>query len=184
MIDITYEGILQVLEGPPPPDGRRRRVGLISAGPEVSKQIFINCIWPGSVVLPHRHSPTEHPYEKEIMQNPAEQFTIVQGDLRVILFDKEGRVSKIHKLKQPGDSFTVPANTYHTVVVLKPTAVYEEKNGFYNEKTDKQWMKVPGLIDNPSLEREEILKLERTPEALNFHIFSCRCKVGDCYNPL
>ncbi|OGT50634.1 MAG: hypothetical protein A3F17_00925 [Gammaproteobacteria bacterium RIFCSPHIGHO2_12_FULL_41_15] len=183
MAGLTYTEITQVLEGPPP-DDRLRKVHIISAGSEVSKQIFINCIWPKSVVLPHRHPVTPNPHDKERTQNPTEQFTLIKGHLRVILFDEKGKVSEIHELKQLGESFTVSADTYHTVVVLKPTAVYEEKNGFYNEKTDKQWMLVPDLIANPNLEREEILKLERTSKALNFHNFSCRCEVGDCYNPL
>ncbi len=84
-------------------------------------QRLLNAMEPGTVMPIHRHKVDE-------MQ------ILLQGCMRVIIYDDEGKIVEEHTLNpQEGQyGIQVPANTWHTLEVLESgTVIFEVKEGPY-----------------------------------------------------
>ena len=94
-------------------------------------QRMLNCIEPGSYFRPHKHS---NPPKREV-------FIILQGKAIVIQFDDNGNITDqiILNPKTRNYGVEIPENTFHTLVILKPTVVYELKDGPYSPIDDKDF---------------------------------------------
>ncbi len=90
-------------------------------------QRFLNAMWPGSYVRPHRH----------LAENKEEFMMIVRGCLGVILYDANGAVTGKMKLEENGPvrAVSIPTSVYHTAVALMPTVIFEAKGGPYAPHT-------------------------------------------------
>ena len=85
---------------------------------------LLNAMQPGTYFPPHRH----------LNPDKDESFLVLRGRLMTFLFDEEGNLTdkiEIDPLKGVY-GMEIPANIWHTFVVLEPdTVVYEVKEGPY-----------------------------------------------------
>ena len=93
----------------------------------------------GCFIPPHKH------------KNRAESFHIIEGKLRVIIFDNDGQVKKLITMGDysSGDPFfyRLSEDLYHTVIPLSDTVVFHEStNGpFDPQNTSYPSWKVSGV---------------------------------------
>lgn len=93
-----------------------------------------------SYARPHVHNQTDK----------WELFTILQGNISILLFSPEGVVTARRELSPAGDvvAVEIPENTFHTFVVNTPdSAILEVKRGPYTPATEKDfapWAPVEG----------------------------------------
>lgn len=83
---------------------------------------LLNAIEPDTYLPPHRHP------EKD------ETYIVLRGSLFTYFFDDEGKVIEKVKLSPQEGSYglEIPANTWHSIVVLEPdTVIFEIKKGPY-----------------------------------------------------
>ena len=94
-------------------------------------QRMLNCIEPGSYFRPHKHS---NPSKREV-------FIILQGEAVVIQFEDSGNINDYIILDSRKKSYgiEIPENSFHTLIVIKPTVVYELKDGPYSPIDDKDF---------------------------------------------
>lgn len=85
-------------------------------------QRLFNAIEPGSYIRPHRHA-----------ADPRDELLIaVRGSMALVTFDQQGQVTGVVRfgVDRKGEGLTVgaevPANTWHTVIALKPGCVLLE----------------------------------------------------------
>ncbi len=101
--------------------------------PELSDPVqrFFNAVEPGSYVRPHRHGPGRW-----------ETFVAISGAGAMLTFDDDGTVLHRADLSPAGPHVAaeVPAGVWHTIVALKPGAVFLEiKPGPYRPIEDKNF---------------------------------------------
>ena len=121
----------------------------LRTSPDDSSQRMLNALLPGTKVPIHRHP------------RSTENVLLLQGKLIEILYEEERLgdgfergmdaqdVPAGHRLRETArivldplsGSFgcIVPAGTWHTVEVLKPSVIYEAKDGNYGEDGSKVW---------------------------------------------
>ncbi len=94
-------------------------------------QRFFNAMQPGTYVRPHRHT---RPPRWEL-------FLVLEGALAVLLFDDSGRVEARQELVAAGPVFGVEleAGRWHTLVALRPSVLFELRQGPYSALTDKDF---------------------------------------------
>tara|TARA_B100000941_G_C28433720_1_gene515713 strand:+ start:550 stop:1092 length:543 start_codon:yes stop_codon:yes gene_type:complete len=74
--------------------------------------------------LPHKHL------------RKGETYHIIKGSMICLLFDKNGKITKICKLKK-NDIFRTPINVYHTMSPISKYVIYHEsKTGPFLKKAD------------------------------------------------
>lgn len=95
-------------------------------------QRLLNAIEPYSYIQPHKH---EDPDKREV-------FTVLQGRLLVVEFDKAGNITD-HCIIEPSHGSygaEIPACTFHSIFALESgTIVYEIKDGPYSPINDKNF---------------------------------------------
>lgn len=86
-------------------------------------QRMLNALIPGTVVPIHRH-----PHSNE-------NVLLICGKLVEVIYDDNGyEIESIHLDPLRGNfGCVVPAGAWHTVEVLKPSVIYEAKDGKYGE---------------------------------------------------
>jgi cupin fold WbuC family metalloprotein len=101
----------------------------------VDEQVQRMCVSldPGTYVRPHRH------IEKTKDENKWELLIFLQGNLDLVLFDAEGKLSKCFSLGALADDKTavveIPPQTYHSLVVYEPSIILEVKQGPWQAPT-------------------------------------------------
>lgn len=101
-------------------------------------QRFINVLQPGTYVRPHRHHRTAE-------MNGFEFFLVFQGELGMIIMDKNGQILAKERISAHGSTrgIELPEGTYHTLVALTPdTVILELKEGPYDPSTDKEFLDI------------------------------------------
>ena len=90
-------------------------------------QRMLNAVLPNSYVRPHYHF------------NKPEVFIALRGKLAIIKFNKKGQALSHFIIDEKGPNFGIEINPkeWHSMIALKPSVVYEVKQGPYNKKTDK-----------------------------------------------
>lgn len=99
-------------------------------------QRFINVLQPGTYVRPHRHL-------RGLGVNGFEFFLVLQGELGLILLNKEGQTVHQERISAhgPTQGIELAEGTYHTLVALAPdTVVLELKEGPYDPSSDKEFL--------------------------------------------
>jgi cupin fold WbuC family metalloprotein len=100
-------------------------------------QRFLNVLQPGTYVRPHRHLRAPD-------VNGFEFFLVLQGAIGMLVLDAEGNVLYTERVAANGNTRAIELAeaTYHTLVALEPnTVMLELKEGPYNPKTDKDFLK-------------------------------------------
>lgn len=84
-------------------------------------QRLINVLLPGTKLDIHRHRHT------------AETYVVLRGCMDVIFHNADGTVQACHRLdpSQGNYGINIPAGQWHTVEVIRPTAIFEVKEGPY-----------------------------------------------------
>lgn len=113
---------------------RRRINHNFHSGPADNPHRFLNVLLRGTYIRPHRH----------LAPPKSEGFVMLEGEVRVILFEDDGRLAAIHRLaaNHPGVSpvIDLPPGVWHTVVAESEVAVcYEVKPGPWEPGTDKDF---------------------------------------------
>lgn len=101
-------------------------------------QRFINVLQPGTYVRPHRHHRTAG-------MNGFEFFLVFQGELGIIIMDKNGQILAKERVSAHGSTrgIELAEGTYHTLVALVPdTVILELKEGPYDPSTDKEFLDI------------------------------------------
>lgn len=90
---------------------------------EDSSQRMLNALLPGTVVPVHRHP------------NSTENVFLLCGKLVEVIYDEDGNVKERILLDPTAGNYgcVVPQGAWHTVEVLKPSVIYEAKDGKYGE---------------------------------------------------
>lgn len=85
---------------------------------------LLNAMEPGTYLRPHRH---KNPDKNEV-------FLLLRGKVAVVLFDDLGKIIEINILNPKEEIYggEIPADVWHTVVVLEEgSVIYEIKQGPY-----------------------------------------------------
>lgn len=105
-------------------------------------QRFFNALEPGTYIRPHRH------------RTPPrwEFFMVLRGHLALLTFDADGQVLVREELCAAGPVFgaELPVDTWHTLVALQPSILFELKEGPYHALSDKDfaaWAPAEGDAD-------------------------------------
>lgn len=90
---------------------------------EDGSQRMLNALLPGTVVPIHRHP------------NSTENVFLLCGKLVEVIYDEDGNVKERILLDPTAGNYgcVVPQGAWHTVEVLKPSVIYEAKDGKYGE---------------------------------------------------
>jgi cupin fold WbuC family metalloprotein len=110
----------------------RRRAIYNYHHPTERLQRMLNAGMRDTYVAPHVH---DHPRKLEL-------FVILRGSVAVVAFDKDGNVADCVVLSDKGPLriAEIPAGTWHSFVVLTPSAVvYELVDGRYDPRTHKHF---------------------------------------------
>jgi cupin fold WbuC family metalloprotein len=110
----------------------RRRAIYNYHHPAERLQRMLNAGMRDTYVAPHVH---DHPRKLEL-------FVILRGSVAVVAFDKDGNVADCVVLSDKGPLriAEIPAGTWHSFVVLTPSAVvYELVDGRYDPRTHKRF---------------------------------------------
>ncbi|MBU1190806.1 MAG: WbuC family cupin fold metalloprotein [Gammaproteobacteria bacterium] len=102
-------------------------------------QRFFNAMQPDTYVRPHRHCTPPR----------WELFLVLRGRLALLTFAMDGRVIRREEICAAGPVFgvEVPEATWHALVALEPSIVFELKEGPYHALSDKdfaQWAPAEG----------------------------------------
>lgn len=110
---------------------RRRANHNIHPGLDAPVQRFFNALEPDTYVRPHRHCTPPR----------WELFLVLRGHLALLTFDADGRVIGREELCAAGPVFGVemPEDTWHALVALEPTIIFELKEGPYHALSDKDF---------------------------------------------
>lgn len=134
-------------------DSPRRRYPKILHQPGAEFNEVFNFMMGDSYMQPHLH-----PGDKKI-----EMIYLVQGKVAVLFFDDKGDVIKCTLLEKEGeDMIAVPAFTWHTYVMLSPSAItYETMMGKYDPQTWKDFFTIAPAENTPeSISYLNLLKEE------------------------
>lgn len=96
-------------------------------------QKLLNAIEPGSYIQPHRH----------VADQKDELLIVLKGAIAFISFEDRGLIKRVELLTsevlKSSIAVTVPYQTWHTVVSLKPdTIILEVKSGPFNPLKSKE----------------------------------------------
>jgi len=120
---------------------RRRAIHAFHRSAEDNPHRFLNVIFQGSYITPHRHA----------RPPKAESFIVLHGELGVVLFSEDGEVQTLHRLRAPQGSamksgpplacgIDLLPGVWHTIVALSATTIiFEVKPGPYVAETDKEF---------------------------------------------
>jgi cupin fold WbuC family metalloprotein len=93
---------------------------------------MLNAAQPGTYVQPHRHASVPR----------AEVFLVLRGACDVVLFDDDGRVTRVLRLRAGSERFgaDLGPGVFHTFLAREPdTVLYEIKCGPYTKSTAKDF---------------------------------------------
>ena len=115
----------------------------------------INFMMKDSYMQPHMHPGIEK----------IEKIYLIEGKLATIFFDDKGNISQCTLLeKGRTEMISVPAFTWHTYVVLSPSAItYETMMGKYDPQTWKDFFTI-APAENTSESVEYLAELKKTTE--------------------
>jgi cupin fold WbuC family metalloprotein len=111
---------------------RKRMILKLHKTDDALFQRMLNAMQPGTLFRAHRHL---HPPK-------AENFLVLRGRLRVVLFDERGGITAHHDLVPGGETFglDVEPGVCHTLACLEPdTVILECKQGPYDPVSDKDF---------------------------------------------
>lgn len=115
-------------------DCERLRMNLdLRTSTEDSSQRMLNALEPGTILPIHRH------------RFSTETVVVVQGSLKEIFYNNDGKVIDIILMQAGGDcpALQIPVGQWHTVEVLEPgTVIFEAKDGTYTPLTDEDVLKI------------------------------------------
>lgn len=138
-IKLLTRELLDTLQATAAQSPRRRANHNLHPELEDPVQRFFNAMALDTYVRPHRH------------RTPPrwELFLVLQGDVAVLTFDDQGRVTGRTELQAGGPVFGIelPEGQWHALVALEPASLFELKPGPYNSVTDKdfaQWAPAEG----------------------------------------
>lgn len=121
---------------------RRRANHNIHPTLDAPVQRFFNALEPDTYIRPHRH------------RTPPrwEFFIVLRGHLALLTFDADGRVVEREELRAAGPVFgaELPVDTWHTLVAVQPSILFELKEGPYHALSDKDfaaWAPAEGDAD-------------------------------------
>ncbi|MDE6282983.1 MAG: WbuC family cupin fold metalloprotein [Muribaculaceae bacterium] len=88
---------------------------------DAKAQRLINVLLPGTEIPVHRHRHT------------AETYALLRGKMYIIFYDETGRETERHLLDPATGEYGVhiPAGQWHSVEIIKPSAILEVKDGPY-----------------------------------------------------
>lgn len=94
-------------------------------------QRMLNCLMPDTYCQPHRHCNPEK----------SESFIILMGKLLVLEFNDSGEITDYTVLETGGKNVGVDIlpKTWHTIIALTPSVVFEAKEGPYSPLNDKDF---------------------------------------------
>jgi cupin fold WbuC family metalloprotein len=143
------EGILKADASP-----RRRHPKILHQPGAEFNEVF-NFMMSDSYMQPHLH-----PGDEKI-----EMIYLVQGKVAVLFFDDNGAVTKCTLLEKEGvDMIAVPAFTWHTYVMLSPSAItYETMMGKYDPQTWKDFFTI-APAENTAESVEYLAELKKSAE--------------------
>lgn len=89
--------------------------------PDAKAQRLINVLLPGTIVPIHRH------------RNTAETYVLLRGKMFVVLYNDMGGETERYLLDPLVGNYGVqiPKGQWHTIEVIKPSAILEVKDGPY-----------------------------------------------------
>lgn len=137
---------------------RKRAIHCLHTGDWEHAHRMLNALTVGTYVRPHLHA----------SEYQSEGFILLRGRLALLLFDEEGRVDESRSLiLSAADGhlgMDIPPATWHTLVALEDTVIYEVKGhpaGGYVAERDKNfapWSPAEGSVESADylkfLERE------------------------------
>lgn len=122
----------------------RRCINLHDKGDKLNRTF--NFLTKKTFMKPHSH-------DEEGM---IEEIRLIEGEIRIYYFHKNGRVKDVFDLNKAGQYIQVPSKQMHTYVVLSEIAMtYETMNGIYDKKT---WKKFPEWSEKLDEENEKCSK--------------------------
>jgi cupin fold WbuC family metalloprotein len=108
-------------------------------------QRMLNALLPGTYLRPHRHL------------NPpkSESFIVLSGEVLVLEFDDNGTITDHILLDAESGNFGVDLlpGTWHSIIALAPSVVFESKDGPYNPMNDKDFAGWAPAEDGPEAKK-------------------------------
>ena len=100
--------------------------------PDDQSQRMLNALLPGTELPIHRH------------RNTSETAIILYGRMDEVFYDDNGcETARFHLDPATGNvAVSIPAGTWHTVVVHEPTVIFEAKDGPFVPRSDEDILKV------------------------------------------
>lgn len=95
-------------------------------------QRFLNVLQPDSYIQPHRH----------MIADAFETFLILQGEIGVVLFDDNGKITEAYPLSPQTEQYGVEIDgkRWHSIFALQEDSVcFELKRGPYDPDTAKEF---------------------------------------------
>lgn len=154
--------LLNDLVGRAKNSSRLRAIHCLHSGDWEHCHRMLNALIPGTYVRPHQHA----------SDYQSEAFILLQGKLALLIFEQEGKVdfaqSRILSLPDGMFGMDIPPRTWHCLVALEDTVIYEVKghpSGGYVQERDKSF--APWAPEEETLEgRDYLRKLEQLAQNL------------------
>jgi len=133
--------LLSELAGKAQASERRRAHLTLHSGPQDPVQRFFVTAVEGTYFRPHRHAAK------------AELAIVLEGEMDLLTFDEQGTVIERTRVGSGAEhfGFETPAGTWHTLIVVTPTASFlEVKQGPYDPATASEfapWAPAEGGMD-------------------------------------
>jgi cupin fold WbuC family metalloprotein len=123
---------------------RLRIIVPVQRSQEAQVQRLLNFLQPGTYIRPHCH-PAPH---------ASESICLLRGSLQILIFDKNGFLTKRHLLSETGDRLIdLEPGIWHGMIVMKEdTVIFEVKRGPYDPGSDKEfatWAPEEGSSEAP-----------------------------------
>jgi cupin fold WbuC family metalloprotein len=147
----NIEALLQkAIESP----RKRTNLNLHTEYSDTLQRLF-NAMLPGTYVRPHKH---ESPDKREI-------FTILKGSVLIIEFNNSGNIFDWCIISATSGIAVaeIAEKTWHTVIALEPSVVFEIKDGPYSPVDDKNfatWAPAEGDADTNKYISNLLLQLD------------------------
>lgn len=149
-VSLLNKGLIQKVIKASKVSPRKRMILPFHKTDDASLHRMFNAMQPGSYFRPHHH----------LHENKSEAIIVLNGALRVIIFDNKGAILEHYDLKAGSNLFgiDIEPDQVHTLCVLEEdTVIFEVKPGPYVKHSDKAFMAWAPEEKTP--EAESILKI-------------------------